>query len=1003
MKRTPNTTLAGKAWLLFLLFALLPVAGRARVVINEVFYHAPNDIEDLEYIELHNSGVEAVDLSGWAFTKGIQFKFPAGARIEAKGFLVLCRNRERFREFYEAPVAGVFNQPLSNKKERIQLSDASGKAVDTVKYKDSPPWPMGADGLSGSLERISPDASGDDASNWASSPLSENRSKPGGTPGKVNVNFSAQLPPVISNVKFAPENPAPDQAIAVEAEVRDPGGVKEVTLRFRLAGPGFEKPETSVPMKAISETHFAATIPGQAADQLIRFRIQAMGASGARRFFPAETEPRPALSSYVHGPIEPAKIPFGWIINTTESEFKAAQQRGSGPGFGGFDPRMFDRFDGGERGGPPGPGGFGPGGFDAEEQARTKARSTLESGLDFASAWFDLSVSASADFAALQKLKPVFIAKVSERDKMIDNILEAPKIDEKLKTIPELIERFRAGLAESLKPFLSEEQSRIFAEWIEKEKEPAGAPGMILSRVNLEAAWSAVSIKSDLEEARFVELRNRFRALLKQRDELVREVTSGKGQDDGFRELRERADALGQNIVGSLQPSLSPIQEKQLEEWQRGPVPTIVAFRGGPGGFGGGPRGFGGPDGFFGGFGGPPSEIASSRSAFVYYEPVKQRLELYDFVQVPPRKGGQKVHFQKDKPLDGMTTVNLIFEGETATLAEPLAYEVYRKVGMAAEQSYHLRLWLNGKPLGYYLLVEQPNRAFLRRNNVRDDGNMYKILWYENGVVGQHEKKTHVQEGHDDIVALIDALEKTSGDAQWEVIEKNFDVAQVVNYFAVNTVLSHWDGFFNNYFAYHDRDGTGKWTMYPWDQDQTWGVVNMMGGGQVFYNMPITFGMNGDLPPGIRREAARPGTVPRQSSPREGFRGGPGFSFGFGFGGGGAGWWRQPGYFSGPLLANPQFRKQFLTRTKEILETIYTEDVFVPIINAMGERLQPEVKLRAELMRNDPERATNNLEQNLQNLRDHVKMRREFLLAQDEINNARPFSKIAPPASPAKN
>jgi len=33
---------------------------------------------------------------------------------------------------------------------------------------------------------------------------------------------------------------------------------------------------------------------------------------GARRFFPAETEPRPALSTYLHDPVEPGKIPFGW-------------------------------------------------------------------------------------------------------------------------------------------------------------------------------------------------------------------------------------------------------------------------------------------------------------------------------------------------------------------------------------------------------------------------------------------------------------------------------------------------------------------------------------------------------------------------------------------------------------------------------------------------------------------------------------------------------------------
>ena len=37
---------------------------------------------------------------------------------------------------------------------------------------------------------------------------------------------------------------------------------------------------------------------------------------------------------------------------------------------------------------------------------------------------------------------------------------------------------------------------------------------------------------------------------------------------------------------------------------------------------------------------------------------------------------------------------------------------------------------------------------------------------------------------------------------------KNFDLNQVATYFVVNLVPSHWDGFFNNHFTYHDRKGT---------------------------------------------------------------------------------------------------------------------------------------------------------------------------------------------------
>src|SRR6266498_1809185 len=92
---------------------------------------------------------------------------------------------------------------------------------------------------------------------------------------------------------------------------------------------------------------------------------------------------------------------------------------------------------------------------------------------------------------------------------------------------------------------------------------------------------------------------------------------------------------------------------------------------------------------------------------------------------------------------------------------------------------------------------------------------------------------------------------------------------------------------------------------------------------------------------------------------------------GAGFGGG-AGWWRPPGWFSGPLLANPQFRKVFLARTKDILETIYTAGTFNPILEAMQEHLEPEVKIRAEIFKRDPARAAQSLKDDLDRCREHL-------------------------------
>ena len=251
-------------WIFLLSLALLPATLHARVVINEIFYHAPDDIEGLAYIELHNTGEDSVELGGWTFTRGIKFKFPAGTEIDAGGFVVICRNEARMQRFFGVKAAGVFESNLSAKGERIELSDARGRKVDAVKYSDEAPWPLGADGLSGSLERITPEGGSDNPANWASSPLSADRRKPTGSPGRTNSCFSEVLPPVISAVKAQPENLAPKQALTIEATVRDPKGVAGVKLLYRMAGPGFEKPEVSVAMKELGEGRFAVEIPGQA-------------------------------------------------------------------------------------------------------------------------------------------------------------------------------------------------------------------------------------------------------------------------------------------------------------------------------------------------------------------------------------------------------------------------------------------------------------------------------------------------------------------------------------------------------------------------------------------------------------------------------------------------------------------------------------------------------------------------------------------------------------------
>src|SRR5262249_52609965 len=99
------------------------------VVINEIFYHAPDDLHDVQFIELHNPGEKAVDLDGWKFTRGVRFEFPAKSTLAAGGFLVVCKDLKAFRKHYGFDAAGAFQGSLSHKGERLELVDAAGKTV----------------------------------------------------------------------------------------------------------------------------------------------------------------------------------------------------------------------------------------------------------------------------------------------------------------------------------------------------------------------------------------------------------------------------------------------------------------------------------------------------------------------------------------------------------------------------------------------------------------------------------------------------------------------------------------------------------------------------------------------------------------------------------------------------------------------------------------------------------------------------------------------------------
>ncbi|HVR75469.1 MAG TPA: lamin tail domain-containing protein [Planctomycetota bacterium] len=141
------------------------------VVINEIMYHPIDNDNRKEYVELHNKGGVAIDLTGWSFSSGIDFTMPGGTIIPAGGYLVIARDPELVRTIYGLGAAQVIGPAtpealdafgvLRNSGERITLDDQLRRTVDTVRWHDGGEWPAWADGGGSSLELI--DANQDNA------------------------------------------------------------------------------------------------------------------------------------------------------------------------------------------------------------------------------------------------------------------------------------------------------------------------------------------------------------------------------------------------------------------------------------------------------------------------------------------------------------------------------------------------------------------------------------------------------------------------------------------------------------------------------------------------------------------------------------------------------------------------------------------------------------------------------------------------------------------------
>ncbi|MEM8485246.1 MAG: lamin tail domain-containing protein [Bacteroidota bacterium] len=138
----------------------------ASLVISEIHYNpsAPDqpeinagfeDNDDFEFIELFNTGNEALHLSGLRFADGISFTFDA-AVLPPASYALLVKDAAAFAFRYGADilVAGEYDGKLSNSGENLVLQGFDGTVLHELAYGTGGNWPSRADGSGSSLELL---------------------------------------------------------------------------------------------------------------------------------------------------------------------------------------------------------------------------------------------------------------------------------------------------------------------------------------------------------------------------------------------------------------------------------------------------------------------------------------------------------------------------------------------------------------------------------------------------------------------------------------------------------------------------------------------------------------------------------------------------------------------------------------------------------------------------------------------------------------------------------
>jgi spore coat protein H len=155
---------------------------------------------------------------------------------------------------------------------------------------------------------------------------------------------------------------------------------------------------------------------------------------------------------------------------------------------------------------------------------------------------------------------------------------------------------------------------------------------------------------------------------------------------------------------------------------------------------------------------------------------------------------------------------------------ECMAFGLFTQAGLPAPRCSLSHVTVNGTDLGTYTNVEPIRKPMLQRHFADAEGNLYEgsLADFDEESSARVELETNTrQNDRSDVLRLVQALNASDADLVG-ALEPLIDLEQFRSFWALETLIGHWDGYAesaNNYYAYHDP-GSDRFVFIPWGVDQ---------------------------------------------------------------------------------------------------------------------------------------------------------------------------------------